>query len=95
MEAENYKEVVDSATFCDFGRTNLVKPGPRSGMEKRTFHDLQMETIMERTDGILKIMYRLLVLRPYMELTATSSTLFPQPVKFTSGSSPASVSTVM
>jgi hypothetical protein len=52
MEAENYKEVVDSATFCDFGRTNLVKPGPRSGMEKRTFHDLKTETIKERSEEV-------------------------------------------
>ena len=52
MEAENYKEVVDSATCCDFGWTNLVKPGPRSGMEKRTFHDLKPETIKERSEEV-------------------------------------------
>ena len=52
-QAENTIEVVDSSTFCKFGDEYLVTPGPRSGIERRSFHDLQDEEIKARADEVV------------------------------------------
>ena len=52
MEDNEYFEILDSLTFVEYGRSHLAQPGPRSGIERRTFHDLKKETIKERTDEV-------------------------------------------
>lgn len=52
-QAENTIEVVDSSTFCAFGDEYLVTPGPRSGIERRTFHDLKDVDIKARSGEVL------------------------------------------
>ena len=47
-----YIEVVDSASFCEFGVKYLEKPGPRAGIEKRTFFDLKDEEIKQRSEEV-------------------------------------------
>ena len=46
-------EVVDSASFCEFGEKYLSIPGPRSGIGSRTFHDLQDDEIKARAEEVL------------------------------------------
>lgn len=48
------EEVSDSATFSKFGKKYMEQPGPKSGIERRTFYDLKKETIKERTDEVSK-----------------------------------------
>ena len=50
-----YIEVLDSASFCEFGAKYLEKPGPRAGIEKRTFFDLKDEIIKQRTEEVMII----------------------------------------
>ena len=45
-------EVLDSASFCVFGEKYLATPGPRSGIEKRTFHELRDEDIKARAEEV-------------------------------------------
>ena len=52
MNAENYRDVVDSASFCEFGKATLSKPGPRSGIERRTFYNLPNEIIKLRKQEV-------------------------------------------
>ena len=47
-------EVVDSTTFCKFGERFLATPGPRSGIEKRTFKELRDEDIKARAEEVWK-----------------------------------------
>ena len=54
-QAENTIEVVDSVTFCEFGNEYLVTPGQRSGIERRSFHNLEDEDIKARSDEVLTI----------------------------------------
>ena len=49
---DDYVEVTDSSTFSKFGKQFLEKPGPRSGIERRTFHDLKDEDIKKRTQEV-------------------------------------------
>ena len=44
-QAENTIEVVDSLTLSEFGDEYLVTPGPRPGIERQSFHDLQDKEI--------------------------------------------------
>ena len=48
MVNDDYIEVLDSASFCEFGVKYLEKPGPRAAIERRTFFDLKDEVIKER-----------------------------------------------
>ena len=52
MERDGNEEVNSSETFCRFGRKYLERPGPRSGIERRTFYDLKTETIADRTNEV-------------------------------------------
>ena len=54
-QAENTIEVVSSSTFCQFGDEYLVTPGPRSGIERRTFHDLKDKDIKARSEEVNKM----------------------------------------
>ena len=47
--------MLDSASFCEFGEKYLEKPGPRAGIEKRTFFDLKDEIIKQRTEDVMII----------------------------------------
>ena len=49
MEDEGYFEVQDSATFCQYAKKNMETPGPKSGIERRTFYDMKDETIKARS----------------------------------------------
>ena len=53
IEEDGYKEVLDSLSFSEFGANSLCQPGPRSGIERRTFNDLSSETIKERRDEVI------------------------------------------
>ena len=48
--------MLDSASFCEFGAKYLEKPGPRAGIEKRTFFDLKDEIIKERNENVMKFL---------------------------------------
>ena len=52
-------EVVDSSSFCEFGKKYLSTPGPRSGINSRTFHDLQDEEIRARAEEVIITKYML------------------------------------
>ena len=67
-QAENTIEVVDSLTICEFGDEYLVTPGPRSGIERRSFHNLQDKDIKARADEVLTSQKRLLVLKLSLRL---------------------------
>ena len=45
--------MLDSASFCEFGVKYLEHPGPRAGIEKRTFFDLKDQIIKERTEEVM------------------------------------------
>ena len=45
-------EVHDSQSFCQFGEKFLSKPGSRSGIEKRAFHDLKPATVALRRNEV-------------------------------------------
>lgn len=49
---EDYIEVKDSASYVKFGRKFLVKPGDRSGIEYRTFYDLEDSDIKLRSQEV-------------------------------------------
>ena len=49
IQDDQYIEVKDSETFCDFGNLSMAKPGPKSGIEKRTFANLDGEIIQKRS----------------------------------------------
>ena len=49
---EDYIEVKDSASYVKFGEKFLVKPGERSGIEYRTFHDLEDDDIKLRSQEV-------------------------------------------
>ena len=51
-DAEDLLEVHDSQSFCTFGEKYLAKPGPQSGIERRTFHDLKPATVAMRRDEV-------------------------------------------
>ena len=57
VEDEDYLEVVDSASFTEFGKTFLATPGPKSGIEKRTFYNLTDEEIKLRAEQV-KIIHK-------------------------------------
>ena len=60
---EDYLEVTDSASYAEFGRQFLEKPGSRSGIERRTFHDLKDEVKSAKLKKILLIDCRCMELR--------------------------------
>ena len=49
---EDYIEVLDSASFCEFGVKYLEKPGPRAAIERRTFFDLKDDVIKKRKEEV-------------------------------------------
>ena len=48
-EAEGYYEVLDSSSLCMFGQQYLSTPGKSSGIERRTFFELEDAVIKERS----------------------------------------------
>ena len=58
---EDYIEVVDSCTFCQFARKYLVKPGPKSGIERRTFYDMDDSAVQGHRDKVSIIKYPIFV----------------------------------
>ena len=49
---EDYIQVKDSASYVLFGEKYLEKPGDRSGIERRTFYDLDDENIKLRSQEV-------------------------------------------
>ena len=47
-ELGDHVEVLDSESFVKFGRKQLTKPGPKSGIKERKFYDLKKELVQER-----------------------------------------------
>ena len=52
MEDSQYQDLLDSLSVAEYGKQRMSQPGPRSGIERRTFHDLRPETIKERRDEV-------------------------------------------
>ena len=48
-EADGYYEVLDSSSLCKFGQEHLATPGKGSGIERRTFFELEDAVIKERS----------------------------------------------
>ena len=53
-DSDDWIEVKDSQSFCKFGEKYLAKPGPRSGIEKRLFYDLNKATVALQRDEVLE-----------------------------------------
>ena len=51
-EADGYFEVLDSSSLCKFGQDHLSKPGEKSGIERRTFFELEDAVIKERSTEV-------------------------------------------
>ena len=50
--SDDYIEVVDSCTFCQFARIHLETPGQKSGIERRTFYDMQDSAVKDHVDRV-------------------------------------------
>ena len=46
---DDFLEVTNSASYAKFGEKYLEKPGSISGIERRTFHDLEDRDIKSRS----------------------------------------------
>ena len=47
-EHSEYIEVKDSKSVCQFRNQQMAVPGPKSGIKRRTFFDLQGEAVKQR-----------------------------------------------
>ena len=51
-EVDGYYEVLDSSSLCKFGQDHLSTPGKNSGIERRTFFELEDAVIKERSTEV-------------------------------------------
>ena len=84
-QAENTIEVVSSSTFCQFGDEYLVTPGPRSGIERRTFHDLKDEDIKARSEEVNKIILFFIIVDLFLSQRCEDANWYQQCVQLHGG----------
>ena len=53
-DEESYIEVLNSSSFCQFGKQFLETPGAKSGIERHTFKDLKDEDIEAISEQVQK-----------------------------------------